>query len=1061
MRFNILGPFEVLDRDRPLHLGSPKQRAVLAMLVVEVNRVVSVDRLVDQLWGEDPPRRAVGSLHAYVSNLRRILEQDRAPRAAARTLVSRDPGYCLAVDANDVDAVQFEALAGAAGRELDEGRPAQALELFDRALSLWRGPVLADFTYETFAAAPAQRLEELRRGAAERRAGALLLLGQHDAAVAELEELVQADPLREGTWAQLMVALYRASRQADALRAFQRARTVLGEELGIDPGPALQELERAVLAQDPRLHGPPPVAPPPAPSAHADPAPPDPAPDDREPGGALIGRHDELESIDAALEALRAGRGGVVLVTGDPGVGKTALLTELARRGASLEFGIGFAQSTEDATVAPLWPWREILRQLDGAAGAGHAIDEPLGEAGAPPDPSALGSLLDGMLQRLRVHAHRRPVVVVLDDAQWSDELTHRFLQLALTATVHERVLFGLGVRDPVEHPTQDLLSTRAAVARHPCAIRLPLVGLDRVDVAELAARMAGEAPSPSIVDAVYDRTSGNPFFVSELVRLLRTEHALHDTTRMSAAGVPHGARDVIRRRLASLPEQAGVLLSVAAVLGRRFDASVLRVITGVDVDDLLDLLDLASVSGLLIEEPDDPGTYRFTHDLVREALYCSLSGLRRAHLHAQAVAALLAVHGDVPAIWHELARHAVAAAPETGPDQALRWLSQSARLAQRQLAVDLAERQLRTGLALIAGALPLAPPAAAPDLRRAAVDFESRQAQIQFHQRGRPAEAAAALQRARAQCDADDVVSLVAVASAQAVLPVLWGDLTTSASAAAETVELARQQGDAQLESDAEYCAAFQVWTGTVEESLAAIGRAVALAEAVESTGAPPAGPHVQLAPKHGLRAVILALAGDVTEARAARRAALALGRRDGAWALGWGGALAAFSAVIAGDADDVGSIGDEVETAAAGLPYTAALVAACRAWAGLDATVSAGAAKDPPRSALDAARAALAAAGDGLFQVPFAAFGESGRALADVRADAERAGFDLWLPEIDRRLAAMYAGVGEHDVALALLEAAAEAAAAMGAGLFASRALADLAALEQRPSGVLTDGA
>ncbi len=249
MEFRVLGSFEVLDGDRPLALGGLKQRAVLAVLTLSPNRVVSVDRLVEELWGADGPRQAVGSLQAYVSNLRRLLEPGRAPREPPRVLRSERAGYLLAVDPADIDAQRFEHAAAEGRAQLGEGRPAQARRTLGEALDLWRGPALADFRDEAFARTEATRLEELRAATLEARLAADLALGAHGTVVAELQRLVAEEPLREQLWAHLILALYRGGRQGEALAAYQECRRLLDERLGIEPNPSLRRLEADVLQQ--------------------------------------------------------------------------------------------------------------------------------------------------------------------------------------------------------------------------------------------------------------------------------------------------------------------------------------------------------------------------------------------------------------------------------------------------------------------------------------------------------------------------------------------------------------------------------------------------------------------------------------------------------------------------------------------------------------------------------------------------------------------------------------------------------------------------------------------
>jgi DNA-binding SARP family transcriptional activator/DNA-binding beta-propeller fold protein YncE len=230
---------------------------------LHANEVVSTDRLIDELWGDSPPDSAANMLQGYVSHLRKVLEPGRT-RGEHELLVSRAPGYMLQIRSDQVDAERFEQLTSEARRWLVEGDAERAAERLRAALALWRGPALADLAYEPFARADVDRLEELRLAALEDRVDADLTLGRHDALVGELRELVDQHPLRERLRAQLMAALYRCGRQAEALAVYRKGRRALLDGLGIEPGPALRELEQAILRQDPALGVP---APPPAPIA--------------------------------------------------------------------------------------------------------------------------------------------------------------------------------------------------------------------------------------------------------------------------------------------------------------------------------------------------------------------------------------------------------------------------------------------------------------------------------------------------------------------------------------------------------------------------------------------------------------------------------------------------------------------------------------------------------------------------------------------------------------------------------------------------------------------------
>jgi DNA-binding SARP family transcriptional activator len=255
MDFRVLGQLEVWRDGERLALGSPKQRALLAVLLIDAGRTVSADRLIDELWGDEVAADRHNALWVQVSKLRSLLEPDREPRAEGRVLLTRVPGYVLHVDPGDVDAWRFEQLVVEA-RALIDTDPAVASMALGEGLELWRGRPYEDFLYDSFAQAEIARLDELRLEAVELRIDADLRRGLAAELVGELQGLVRQHPLREQITALLMVALYRSSRQAEALRAYAQLRSRLGEEVGLDPSAALQELEARILRNDPQLDAP-------------------------------------------------------------------------------------------------------------------------------------------------------------------------------------------------------------------------------------------------------------------------------------------------------------------------------------------------------------------------------------------------------------------------------------------------------------------------------------------------------------------------------------------------------------------------------------------------------------------------------------------------------------------------------------------------------------------------------------------------------------------------------------------------------------------------------------
>jgi predicted ATPase/DNA-binding SARP family transcriptional activator len=376
LEFRILGPLEVHDGAALVPVPGAKERALLADLLIHAGRVVAADRLIDDLWGERPPGNPANALQGRVSQLRRALGP-----AGAALLATRPPGYSVEVDPDRVDASRFARLVAEAGGAAATGRQG-ALRLLEEALGLWRGPALAEFADLPWAQAEAARLEDLRLAAVEARADLVLAGGGHAELVGELEALVVAHPTRERPRAQLMLALYRSGRQADALRAYQQARTVLAEELGVDPSPELQRLHQAILVQDPSLEAAPPV---PAEPPHNLP----------ERLTSFVGREVELRELGKLLEQHR-----LVTVTGPGGAGKTSLAVELAR-----QLRHGYPDGVWLVELAALQDPRLLAEAAASAVGIGP---EPGEEAGSASDP-------DG---RLLEFARDKALLLVLDNCE-------------------------------------------------------------------------------------------------------------------------------------------------------------------------------------------------------------------------------------------------------------------------------------------------------------------------------------------------------------------------------------------------------------------------------------------------------------------------------------------------------------------------------------------------------------------------------------------------------------------------------------------------------------------
>ncbi|GAA3397135.1 BTAD domain-containing putative transcriptional regulator [Cryptosporangium minutisporangium] len=755
--FRLLGPLVVIDgQGRQVDIGPRKERAILAMLLITPGQVLPLDRLIDQLWSDEPPSSATGTLQAYISQLRRALEPDRAPRTPPRTLLTREPGYLLDIEPAQVDLVRFAKDVDAGRQALGAGDPLTADAFFRASVTHWRGSALQDFSDLAFAQPTITRMHDLHLVAHELQVEAWLGLGRHTEAVLKLEQIVERHRFRERCWALLALGLYRSGRQADALGALQRVRTILAEELGLDPGPELRDMEAAVLRQDPTLDLPgtlpgtavvsgqspylylapaapptdpahpvtasakasapfPPPAPPAAtpqpdglPITSIPPQPHAPLPTPEEPrryqvpalggGGTqpLIARDFQLGWITARLQELPGRRGGVVLLTGEAGVGKTRLARAATDAAADMGYAVAWGRCVESSASPAFWPWLQVLEAC--SARPGSTADEALalltGGTGGPPD-------ADPDAARFALHAGvasallpgDAPLLIVIEDLHWADASSLELLAFIAGELHRYPTLILVTLRqEPGEHAAA-LHHTLGDVARQPGVERVNVHPFTAEDVAEFLVAHQVE-PAPQLVRVLHDRTGGNPFYLGELLRLLSSEQpaalaggdsAGTSPTAAAASAVPAGVREVIDRRVARLPQDTQALLRAAAVGGRDIEVDVLENVMELDTERVLMLLEPAVASGL-VEELPDGWDYRFSHALVRDALYVGLSRLQRARLHRRVGEALEAQpgSGDRPA---ELAHHYGLAARVGSSAKAVEYAIKAARQAAAQRA--------------------------------------------------------------------------------------------------------------------------------------------------------------------------------------------------------------------------------------------------------------------------------------------------------------------------------------------------------------------------------------
>ena len=659
----ILGLLEVRVDGHHVEIATRRQRALLVLLLLNVGRVVSAERLIDQLWDGAPPPQGAVTLRSYVSNLRQALG---ASGALGSALVTRGPGYLIDVPADAVDATRLRTLTQRGRELLRQGHLAEAFETLDEAVGLWVGDPLSEVADHQFAQSIVAQLTETYLASVEGRFEAMLALGRHAEALPGLDGLAAEHPLREEPQALLMLALYRSGRAPDALVVHRRFRVLLDEELGILPSTRMDSLLQRILSQDPDL-APSPDAPHRLPAAVAAAPSPAAAPPPPASSGAvqvLVGRERELAVLQAALDRLTTnGAGSLVLVAGEPGIGKTTLLESLAemarRRGVPVHAG----RAPASAGAPPFWPWSQVVgsvaeplddetlrrlvaTQAQPVTQLSRAIADRTGQAGTSPAEvlPALRFLLYEAVSTYLGRAADGPLVVLLDDIHWADVPSLELLSYLTPSLATRPLLLVAAYRDLPSDASEGLDATLATVSREDVTSEIHLAGLAQGDVAVLAADLLSTAAHPErhehFADVLYERTGGNPFFVRQLARLL-----LEDDTPVATAvaAVPPGVRHVIASRLKPLATEVTSLLDAAAVIGREFDLRTAAVVAGIDPVDALDAYDVAARHGLV--EPADGSAHRFVHALVQEVVLAGIPAGRASRLHG-VVATLLAQEG-------------------------------------------------------------------------------------------------------------------------------------------------------------------------------------------------------------------------------------------------------------------------------------------------------------------------------------------------------------------------------------------------------------------------------
>jgi DNA-binding SARP family transcriptional activator/tetratricopeptide (TPR) repeat protein len=700
--FRILGPVEVLSGGRRMAIGDRRTRVLLAMLLVWRNQTVSLDALIDGLWPQGQPLSAKSSLHAYVSRVRSTLAA-AGPLAGGERIKRKPPGYELRTLDGEVDADRFERMLAVAEEALQDKRFAAASSTLRDALILRHGPVLGECHDEAFAQAEVARLESMEVRAVERRVDADLSLGRHAALVGEVEGLVAAYPLHERFREQLMLALYRSGRQAEALAAYQDAHRVLAEELGLVPGPGLRSMEAAILHQDPAVDYVPP-GPETAPAARGRRLP-------------FVGRERPRQVLDEAWRRAASGERQLVIMEGESGIGKTRLATEAAADAGAEGAEILLGRTVGDALI-PFFPFVEALSshaallgpdRLRSIAGPGAPYlaqllpglpaSERHGRPGEAQASSHRYLMFEAVVALLNAIAAPTGAVLVLDDLHQADPSTMQLLEHVARHQSPARLLIIGTITTP-----PPLAGVLLDLAVSGLADRITLDGLCGEEVDQLLAVVAGRngGTPAGLARAVADLTAGVPLFVIEMGKGLAELDTRQAEALAADVPVPDRIQAILERRLSRVAPFVTSLLTTASVIGATFDAGVLAALCRQPESAVVGQLEAAVAAGL-VHQDAAAEQYRFAHRLVQRALLERVGAPTRARLQGELAHILIgpdAPAGTAPAV---VAYH-FAQAARFHARQAVTYAVQAGEHAMSLLAFEDAAALYRSALGSLRG---------------------------------------------------------------------------------------------------------------------------------------------------------------------------------------------------------------------------------------------------------------------------------------------------------------------------------------------------------------------
>ncbi|MFI7123150.1 BTAD domain-containing putative transcriptional regulator [Amycolatopsis sp. NPDC049868] len=663
LRVEALGSLRAWRGDNELDLGPARQRAVFAALATRATtQPMTMAELIQAVWGATAPASASGSVHTYISGLRQILDPSRTRWSTGGLLVSDASGYLLRLDNDALDVHEFEQLCDTARSCRQDGNVGGGVETLDRALALWSGEALSGVP-GPYAESLRTRLAERRILALEMRAAYLLELGSHEDLVPDLTVLVRKHPLRESLWQSLMITLHREGRTTEALDAFRNAREVLRNELGITPGPALVEVHRQILTNDPALI---------------------PAPADERPSDKLLsvlpdhvahtiedrrtslhlcrGREKEIAELRQLVDDVLKGHGRTTWIEGEPGIGKSdllmAALADIGERGCH----VAWTAPSEPGQQFPLQTIMDCLGMDAGEATARRALE----------DVDPVTSTADRVLAYVDRLCATAPLVMIIDDLHWADEASV-LVWNRISVAARQLPLLLIAASRPVPRWEELAKARRAAESRGLEVITLaPLADSDAED---LIGDLVGARPGEELRSLV-PKAAGNPLYLREVIGALAREQSIEVTDGIAnvrngtAAKAPESLIGAVVRTLDLADELTRETLRRAAVLGAEFGLAQIAATMDKMPSDLLGVFEHVMETRIIV---DTETHLAFRHPMLRWTLYNEIPKNVRASWHRRAAEALAETGSGVEQVARQLV-----AVPAAVDDWVISWLTEN-----------------------------------------------------------------------------------------------------------------------------------------------------------------------------------------------------------------------------------------------------------------------------------------------------------------------------------------------------------------------------------------------